>query len=208
MTRAAPFDLVVFLHGAGATGATLARLGPLWRRRLPGLVFVGPDGPQPFDQGEAGRQWYSVKGLTAEGRVARVAAAAPAFDAIVDTAMATHGAGSERTVLVGFSQGTIMALDAVARGRRFAGVIGYAGRLVRPPDRPLDGLPIRLVHGEADAVIAVADSEAAHTRLAAAGARVDLVRLPGEGHGIGPAAVAAGLEFLGEPRGAGVPRRS
>ena len=204
MTGAAPFDLVVFLHGVGATGGSLARLGPIWRRRLPGLVFAGPDGPQPFDRGESGRQWYSVLGITAETRVARVAAAAPAFDAIVDAAIAAHGGSAERTVLVGFSQGTIMALDAVARGRRFAGVIGYAGRLVRPPRGRLDGLPIRLVHGEADAVIAVGESEAARERLAAAGARVDLVRFPGEGHGIGIAATAAGGDFLRSLAGAPV----
>ena len=192
----APFDLVVFLHGVGATGASLDRLGPIWRRRLPGLAFAAPDGPRPFDRGEAGRQWYSVTGISAENRVARVAGAAPAFDAIVDAAMAAQGTATERTVLVGFSQGTIMALDAVARGRRFAGVIGYAGRLVRPPDHRLDGLPIRLVHGEADAVIAVGESEVARERLAAAGAEVDLVRLPGEGHGIGVAASTAGVDFL------------
>lgn len=174
----------------------MARLGPIFARKLPGLAFAAPDGPQAFDQAAMGRQWFSVLGVTAENRPARVAAAAPAFDAIVDAAIAAAGSRIERTVLAGFSQGTIMSLDAVARGRRFAGVIGWSGRMASVPMVRLDGFSVRLVHGEADGVIPVSESEAARERLAAAGANVDVVRLPGEGHGIGPAAVAAGIEFL------------
>jgi phospholipase/carboxylesterase len=189
-------DLVVFLHGVGSSGADLARLGPIFARKLPGLAFAAPDGPEAFDQAAMGRQWFSVLGVTAANRPARVAAAAPAFDAVVDAAIAAAGTVVERTVLAGFSQGTIMSLDAVARGRRFAGVIGWSGRMATVPAVRLEGLPIRLIHGEADGVIPVTESDAARDRLAAAGAVVDVVRLPGEGHGIGPVAVAAGIEFL------------
>lgn len=193
-------DLVVFLHGVGSSGADLARLGPIFARKLPNLGFAAPDGPEAFDQAAMGRQWFSVLGVTVANRPARVAAAAPAFDAVVDAAIAAAGTGVERTVLAGFSQGTIMALDAVARGRRFAGVIGWSGRMASAPTMRLDGFPVRLAvdqaHGEADGVIPVTESDAARDRLVAAGAVVDVVRLPGEGHGIGPAAVAAGIDFL------------
>jgi phospholipase/carboxylesterase len=189
-------DLVVLLHGVGSSGADLARLGAVWGKKLPSLRFASPDGPFAFDGAAMGRQWFSVAGVTVENRPARVAAAAPAFDAVVDAAIAAAGTRIERTVLAGFSQGTIMALDALARGRPFAGILGFSGRMASVVAQRLDRVPVRLVHGEADEVIPVGESEAARERLAAAGARVDLVRLPGEGHGIGPAAAAAGLAFL------------
>ncbi len=190
------FDLVVLLHGVGASGADLAPLGEVWARRLPGVAFAAPDAPQPFDGAAMGRQWFSILGVTPANRGARIAVAASAFDAVVDAAMAKAGTTVGRTVLCGFSQGTIMALDAIARGRRFAGVLGFSGRMATEPTVPLAGLPVHLVHGEADGVIPIAESVSARDRLAAAGARVDFVAIPGDGHGIGPAAAASGLAFL------------
>lgn len=189
-------DLVVLLHGVGSAGAHLVGLADLWRPELPGVAFAAPDAPFAFDGAAMGRQWFSVAGVTTANRADRVAAAASAFDAVVDAAIAAHRTEPGRTVLVGFSQGTIMALDAVARGRRFAGVIGLSGRLVGRPRNGLDGLPVLLAHGEADRVIPSSESVDARAALAAAGATVDLVLVPGEGHGIGPAAARAGLAFL------------
>lgn len=193
---ASAFDLVVLLHGVGSCGADLAPLGDVWSKRLAGVAFAAPDGPFAFDGGAVGRQWFSVLGVTAANRPARIAAAAPTFDAVVDAAVARAGTRVERTVLCGFSQGTIMALDAIARGRHFAGVLGFSGRMATTPAGGLAGLPVRLVHGDADGVIPIAEAESARVRLAAAGARVDLVPIAGGGHGIGPAAASAGLAFL------------
>jgi phospholipase/carboxylesterase len=189
-------DLVLLLHGVGSAGSDLLGLAEAWRPKLAGIGFCAPDAPHPFDGAAMGRQWFSVLGVTAANRAGRIAAAVAAFDAVVDERIAAAGTTRARTVLAGFSQGTIMALDAVGRGRRFAGVIGFSGRLVGVPEGRLDGLPILLVHGEADRVIPASESETARAVLAAAGAEVDLRRLPGEGHGIGPAAAAAGLSFL------------
>lgn len=188
-------DLLVFLHGVGSSGGDLAPLGQMWAPRL-GVAFAAPDAPHRFDQAAMGRQWFSVLGVTPANRVTRIEAAAGAFDATVDAAIAAAGTTAERTVLVGFSQGTIMALDALVRGRHFAGVLGFSGRLARPPMGSLDGKPILLVHGDADGVIPIAEAISARHILAEAGASVDFARIPGEGHGIGPAAASVGFGFL------------
>lgn len=188
-------DLLVFLHGVGSSGGDLAPLGEMWGPRL-GVAFAAPDAPYPFDQAAVGRQWFSVLGVTPGNRVERVEAAAGAFDATVDAAIRAAGTTAERTVLVGFSQGTIMALDALVRGRHFAGVLGFSGRLARPPMGSLEGKPILLVHGDADGVIPIGEAISARHILAEAGAEVDFARIAGEGHGIGPAAAAVGFGFL------------
>ena len=188
-------DLLVFLHGVGSRGDDLAPLGRLWEPRL-GVASAAPDAPYAFDQAAVGRQWFSILGVTATNREARVEAAAAGFDATVDAAIDAAGTTAARTVLVGFSQGTIMALDALVRGRHFAGVLGFSGRLARAPSTSLDGRPILLVHGDADGVIPIAEAISARHVLAEAGAVADFARIAGEGHGIGPAAAAVGLGFL------------
>ncbi len=186
----------MLLHGVAAEGRQIAPLGAIWTKRLEGVGFAAPDAPFAWEHGPPGRQWYSIEGVTGESRAARVAAAASAFDAVVDRAIAAAGTTAARTVLVGFSQGGTMALDAVARGRDFAGMIGLSTRLVSPPTRRLDGFPMRLVHGDADEVIPMREGERARDAFAAMGADVDLVRVAGGGHGIGPAAGSAGLAHL------------
>ncbi|MDK9696895.1 MAG: dienelactone hydrolase family protein [Siculibacillus sp.] len=189
-------DLVILLHGVGSRGAGLAPIARAWARRLNGVRVVAPDGPFDHDEDRRFRQWYSIVGVTAETRAARVAAAGAAFDAVIDETIAEVGTSAGRTVLAGFSQGGSMALDALRRGRDFAGLLAMATRLAAPLGRRLDGFSARVVHGEADTVIAIDEAERTREALATAGARVDLVRLPGGGHGIDLAVAKAGLAFL------------
>ena len=189
-------DLVIVLHGVGARGSDLAPIARAWGRRLPGVRVVAPDAPFAHDDDPGRRQWYSIAGVTAESRAGRVAAAAAAFDAVIDAEIARAGTEVSRTVLAGFSQGGTMALDALRRGRDFAGLLAMATRLAAPPGRRLDGLAARVVHGEADAVIAIDAAERTRKALATAGARVDLVRIPGGAHALDLATAKAGLAFL------------
>lgn len=189
-------DLVLFLHGVGARGLDLLDLSDDWKAALPGVAFAAPDAPFPFDGGPFGRQWFSVLGVTPANRGERIAAAVSAFDAVVDLEISRAGTVAERTALVGFSQGSIMALDAIGRGRPFAGVLAYSGRLVRPIASGRSATPVRLVHGEADGVIPASESIAAEAALRAAGVAVDLHLRPGLGHGIDAAGIRLGGDFL------------
>lgn len=197
-------DLVVLLHGVGSCGADLAPIADGWRRRLGGVRFATPDAPFPFDGSAVGRQWFSIAGIDLARRAERVDGAAPAFDALIERTMTAAGTTIEHTVLVGFSQGTIMALDALGRGQPVAGVLGFSGRLAREPVGALAATPVLLVHGDRDPVIPFEDSVEARRVLAAHGAMAEVARIAGEGHGIGPGAAAVGLGFLqrlvaGEP---------
>ena len=112
-------SLVVFLHGVGALGADLAPLAEPLSAFLPSTVFAAPDAPARFDGGGPARQWFSVAGISAENRPQRVEQAREAFARVISAAIAERGfAGRlDRVAFFGFSQGSIMALDAVASGR-------------------------------------------------------------------------------------------
>lgn len=183
-----PISLVILLHGVGSRGADLAPLSRILQRSLPEAAFETPDAPAPFDMGGTGRQWFSVSGVTDANRAARVAAARPDFDRVIGDLAAKHGLADqpEKIAFLGFSQGTIMALDAVASGRwRTGAVVGFSGRLATPdPLSPAAETRILLVHGLADTTIPPSESRLAGDRLAKAGLPVSLHLLPGLGHSI------------------------
>ena len=194
-------SLVVFLHGVGALGADLAPLAEPLSAFLPSAAFVAPDAPARFDGGGPARQWFSVAGITAENRPRRVEQAREAFDRVISAAIAERGfAGRlDRVALFGFSQGSIMALDAVASGRwPVAAVVAASGRLPGAAD-PLPAAaatPVLLLHGEADSVVPAEESRRAATRLKSAGFNVEARFFARLGHTISAEGVETAGAFL------------
>ncbi len=194
-------SLVVFLHGVGASGADLAPLAEPLSAFLPSTAFAAPDAPARFDGGERGRQWFSIAGVSADNRQQRIEQAREGFDRVVSAALAERGfAGRlDRVALFGFSQGAMMALDAVASGRwPVAAVVAAAGRLAGAAD-PLPAAaatPALLLHGEADAMVPAEESRRAATRLKAAGFNVEARFFARLGHAISGEGVAAAGAFL------------
>jgi len=178
---------VVLLHGYGANGDDLIALGQEWQRRLPETAFVAPNAPQAIRGMHGGLQWFPLT-LRDPGEYWRgVAGAQPALDRFLDAELARHRLGPERLVLVGFSQGTMMALHAgLRRAVAPAGIVAYSGLLAGPEHlsetkgRP----PVLLVHGEADDLIPLEALHMAREALAAAGLPVEWHVRPRLGHGI------------------------
>lgn len=111
-------SLIILLHGVGSSGDDLLPLADAWKHQLPGCDFASPDAPTHSDFGQ-GYQWFSVVGVTEQNRPMCIQAARASFDTTLARLMAVRGLEGqpEKVVLVGFSQGATMALDAVASGR-------------------------------------------------------------------------------------------
>jgi phospholipase/carboxylesterase len=193
--------LVIFLHGVGSNGADLAPIGRHWASLLPDVAFASPDAPERFNQG-SGYQWFSIAGVTVENRPARVREARDAFDATLNSIMAQHDMAGQwdKVVLVGFSQGSIMALDALASGRYpLAGVVAFSGRLAFDmPLTPQPHVPALLIHGNADAVIPWSESESAAAQLKSAGVPVNTLFEANTGHTISAQGVANAATFIAQ----------
>ena len=173
---------VIFLHGVGSSGAAMAPLAEAVALAVPAHC---PDGPQAFPHGQ-GRQWFSIDGVTEANRPARVAAALPAFTEIVSQ----YGDTSD-SLLIGFSQGAIMALHAVAAGLPVAGVFALSGRLAGPVAPRSDWPAITLLHGSADPMMPPAVAQATEAWLRDAGAAPQLTIFDGLGHSVDARVVAA-----------------
>jgi phospholipase/carboxylesterase len=195
-----PTSLVVLLHGYGSNGEDLIGLTPFWRDALPDTLFVAPNAPQICPGAPDGYQWWALTSLSPEARAAGVRQSAPILNSFIDDLLARYGLAEDRLVLIGFSQGTMMALHVgPRRAGAIAGIIGYSGMLADPDalarelcNRP----PVLLVHGEADDVLPVSSLARAQTALADLGFSVSSHVSPRLGHGIDEAGIRLGQAFL------------
>jgi predicted esterase len=137
---------VIFLHGYGADGNDLLGLADPLAPHMPDTVFVAPNAPERSAMNPMGYQWFPIPwidGSSEEQSEAGMVRAVEDLNAFLDTVMAEEGVTPAQTILVGFSQGTMMSLHvAPRRAEAMAGVVGFSGRLwARSPGRRGRGAP-------------------------------------------------------------------
>jgi phospholipase/carboxylesterase len=198
-------NLVVFLHGYGAHGNDLIDIGRAWQSLLPDTAFVSPHAPRPCGQAPMGREWFPLQFRDPNERWNGVNAAAPALDTFLDAELKHRNLPASALGLVGFSQGTMMALHVgLRRAVAPAAIVGYSGMLVVPENVDLDKFgaeirsrpPVMLIHGDQDQMIPVQALMHAAQGLAALEVPVQFHVSPGVGHGIDPEGLRHGGEFL------------
>ena len=194
-----PAGMLILHHGRGTDERDLLPLGDALdpQRRL---HVVTPSAPLRLP-GSPGFHWYLVP---------RVGYPDPAtFESAVEQLAALHellwertGVSPERTVLGGFSMGTVMsyALGLGSRRPRPAAILAFSGFLPTvegwQPDLPArKGLPVLIAHGQADPVIDVGFARRARDLLERAGLQVTY-RESSAGHHLDPADIPAASEWL------------
>jgi phospholipase/carboxylesterase len=184
-----PEGALVLFHGRGADEHDLFPLLDMLDpdRRLLGVTARGPLSLPP-----GGAHWYAVRrvGYPDPGTFHSTY---PQLSAWLDEMLAEHGIAPERTVLGGFSQGSVMsyALGLGARRPRPAGIMALSGFIPEVEGFEVDlakaaGLPVAIGHGTHDPVISVEFGRDARDRLAEAGADVTYRESP-IAHTIDPA---------------------
>ena len=195
-------SVVVLLHGYGADGADLLGLADPLSPHLPGTAFHAPDAPEPCANNPMGRQWFPIPwldGSTEDMARASMAQSLDDLNAFIDEVLAREGVGPERLVLVGFSQGTMMALHlAPRRDKQVAGVVGFSGRLLAPEllHEARVKPPVLLIHGDQDQMVPFADMGLAGDALVGAGFTVYSHVMKNTGHGISPDGLGVALSFV------------
>ena len=193
-------SLVVFVHGYGADGNDLIDLGRMFAPVLPGTAFASPHAPEPAGDLPFGRQWFPLAHGDMHAYFAGVRHAAPALDAFLDAELARLGLTDAALALVGFSQGSMMALHVGPRRHgRIAGIVAYSGLLAGGEHLAIEARnqpPVLLVHGEADPVIPVVALHAPSPVLSPAGFEVAAHVRPGLAHGIDEEGLRLGAAFL------------
>ncbi|MBI4061638.1 MAG: dienelactone hydrolase family protein [Elusimicrobia bacterium] len=194
---------VICLHGYGADMRDLAPLARELEAKRP-ISWLFPNAPETLDWG--GRAWFSIDVAAFEEAqrtgVARDMSlrepeglewAREELQRFIQEAQIPW----EKIVLMGFSQGAMLAVDLALRSEAPpAGVVILSGTLVDKkttvelaPKRK--GLPFFQSHGSADPILGFAQARALEKVLIEAGWKGSLHRFEG-GHAV-PAEVVAGL---------------
>lgn len=201
---------VVCLHGYGADMRDLAPLAEELRTKRP-LAWLFPDAPETLDWG--GRAWFPID-VAAFEEAQRTGKARdlslrepPGMEWAREQAqkfLNESGVAPERLILMGFSQGAMLAVDLAARaGTAPAGVAILSGTLVNKPALAelapgKKGMPFFQSHGSVDPILGFAQARALEKLLIESGWKGQLRRFEG-GHAI-PAEMVEGLKGWLEKR--------
>jgi phospholipase/carboxylesterase len=195
-----PKQLVILLHGYGADGEDLIGLAPYVARLLPEAAFLSPHAPERCAMQPMGRQWWGIETFSPDERLAGAERAAPVLNAFIDAELERYGLDESQLALVGFSQGTMMALHVgLRRVRQVACIVGYSGALVAPERLGQDirsKPPVLLVHGDRDELLPPDSTLEAVQGLSVAGVNVEWHFSQGAGHTIAQDGLDLGTAFL------------
>ena len=201
---------VIFLHGYGADGADLMGLADPLGHYLPDTRFFSPNAPERCAGNPFGYQWFPIPhmdGCTEEQARASLVTSAEKLNGFLDAKLAEMA--SERTVLVGFSQGTMMSLHVTPRREApVAGVVGFSGRLLVPERLEAEAVsrpPMLLIHGDQDPMVPHGSMAEAAAALRAAGFAVATHTSEGVGHSIAPDGLGLALGFIAQVLGIRLP---
>jgi phospholipase/carboxylesterase len=156
-----PFSTIIALHGWGANAHDLMGLAPILDAGR--SLMLCPQGPVEFQAGPGvvGHGWFP---LSSGGPPdpAEFQAGVDAIAEFLDEALPKYPVDHRKTVLLGFSQGGVMAYDLALRNPgRYAGLValsswlpsGLAESIPTSPD--LENLPTLVIHGTEDPMIPV-----------------------------------------------------
>lgn len=198
-----PHPTVIALHGWGASAHDLLGLAPVLHGG--GALVLCPQGPVAFQigQGMLGFGWWPIRESREIDR-SDFERAREMLRKFLDVALARYPIDRRKVVLMGFSQGGVMAYDlALSEPERFAGLVALSSWLPEvidkaiPANEALRNLPALVVHGSEDPMVPVAGAQESRQRLLARGLNVHYREYPMK-HEINPEAMRELVMWLEE----------
>ncbi len=190
--------IIVFLHGYGASGDDLIDIANEWSDRLPDTLFVSPHAPDVCDVSPSGYQWFGLKDFNPLNIRQGLESAAPIVCHYIEHLMDKYTITANDIALVGFSQGSILAMELLFRIPNLGGILGYSGAFYPPKslERPLNPPNVLLVHGTADMVVPFGALYQAQMQLQMFGVDVHTHVCEGLGHSIDTTGLTVGCTYL------------
>ena len=192
--------LVVLFHGYGSNGADLAGLAQAWAPQFPDVAWASPNAPESVPGAPGGFQWFPISSIDPHLMDQGVRSAHATAEQFCKSELQRWGLAPSDLILVGFSQGTMMALHtALRRDIAPAGVLGFSGALAGPErlkSEMISRPPIMLIHGDADEVLPVGMTFLAAQGLCEAGHGAQFHISRGIPHSIGQDGLQLGAQFI------------
>lgn len=156
---------IIWLHGLGDSGNGFAPIAP--ELKLPaelGVKFIFPHAPiRPvtINNGMEMRAWYDIKSMDMDSRadLEGVIDSSQRVEQLIEAEIAS-GIDSNKIMLIGFSQGGVIALHLGARYKKaLAGIVALSTYMCAPQSLSVEksvenqNTPILFAHGQQDEVV-------------------------------------------------------
>lgn len=193
-----PQQLVVFLHGYGANGESMIHLGEYWSEALPDAEFMAPHGIEAFEHHAKSYRWFKWIDFEPSNVRPGLEKSASTLAKMMGQWLQERNLTPQDLVVVGFSQGMMVALELMFHLPGIRAIIGYSGAFYPPAANAL-GAPhpnILLVHGDADSGVPYSVFEEAGRQLKQLGLHPQLETRLGLDHRIDRMGIRLGMDFL------------
>lgn len=190
-----PAQLFLLFHGAGDNPVAMGQIGRWFAESFPLALVVSVGAPETGS--EQGRQWFPTGALDDAARQYRIDAVMESFVATVRHWQEESGVRPEATALIGFSQGSIMALESIKAQPDLAGrMVAFSGRFATLPQTATKQVTVHLIHGDYDEAVPLSYAQEAEARLLALGGDVTLDVVDDLAHAIDHRSMHHALEHL------------
>ena len=148
--------LVFFLHGWGSDGNDLIQIGEIWKSKLLDTTFIAPNGPEVCGGNPHGRQWFDILSSNDTEALKGLHQSYLDLKIFIDTYLKKYKLANDKYFLVGFSQGTMLAIYTSLR-EKLLGVVGYSGAFLGslPNEEEIKNNEYILLHGQNDTIVPI-----------------------------------------------------
>ena len=195
-----PNSLVILLHGIGADAFDLIPLAKYWASTLTKTKFYSLHAPYPYKFAPSGRQWFGLEDRDQTRILKEIELIRPLIVAFTKSKLKYHNLQYKDLILVGFSQGTMVALNiTLTIKEEIRGVLGYSGGVILTKSGKINinSKPkVCLIHGKDDEVVPKKMMEATKIILKDSNIDIDTYLIENLDHSINQECLEIGQNFL------------
>ena len=195
-----PNSLVVLLHGIGADAFDLIPLAKYWALTLKKTKFYSLHAPYPCRLTPSGKQWFDLEDRDQTRILKEIELIKPMIITFLKKKLTNYNLQYKDLILVGFSQGTMVALNlTLTMKEEVRGVLGYSGGVILTKSGKIEIISkpnICLVHGKNDEVVPKKMMETTKIILKDNNIDVDTHLIENLGHSIDQKGLEIGQNFL------------
>ena len=195
-----PNSLVVLLHGIGADAFDLIPLAKYWALTLKKTKFYSLHAPYPCKLPPSGKQWFDLEDRDQTRILKEIELVKPMIITFLKKKLKDYNLQYKDLILVGFSQGTMVALNlTLTMKEEVRGVLGYSGGVILTKSGKIEIISkpnICLVHGKNDEVVPKKMMETTKIILKDNNIDVDTHLIENLGHSIDQKGLEIGQNFL------------
>ena len=195
-----PNSLVILLHGIGADAFDLIPLAKYWALTLKKTKFYSLHAPYPCKLTPFGKQWFDLEDRDQTRILKEIELVKPMIITFLKKKLKDYNLHYKDLILVGFSQGTMVALNlTLTMKEEVRGVLGYSGGVILTKSGKIEIISkpnICLVHGKNDEVVPKKMMETTKIILKDNNIDVDTHLIENLGHSIDQNGLEIGQNFL------------